>query len=142
MKSKQLLKELSPLLVWLLLLSVPFLTIFFYNHPKELNIQCQDGDTFAINDTWYRLAYIDTPEKGYPGYKAASKFTCDYLQANKDNLSMESLGKEKYGRELVIIGNNEEQTILNMLLISNCLAEPFYGKSTSRVVDLYNNNCK
>lgn len=142
MKPKQIFKELSPLLVWLLLLSIPFLTIFFYNQPKEFNIQCQDGDTFAINSVYYRLAYIDTPEKGYPGHKAASVFTCDYLNNNADELAIWKLGKEKYGRELAIIGNNREQTILNSLLISKCLAEPFYGKSTSVIVDLYNDNCK
>lgn len=116
-----------------------FLTIYSYSGNSQA-IKCVDGDTFAIGKTYYRLAYIDTPEKGEPGYKASSKFTCDYLNKN-DEIVMRKLGKDKYNRELVVIDNDTEQDTLNNILISKCLAEPFYGKTTQNVLDLYN-KCK
>lgn len=104
------------------------------NNDNKPVINCIDGDTFAINNVYYRLSYIDTPEKGEYNYVEASRFTCDYLH-NHSFVGIEH-GKDKYGRTLIDIKG------LNTALISNCLATPFYGKTTDNILNIYNNNCK
>ena len=100
-----------------------------------MSIQCIDGDTFAINGTYFRLSNIDTPERGEVGYKEASDYTCKYIKDSR-NSNYKVNGKDKYGRTLVTYGQ------LNHNLIKLCLAEPFYGKTTSQVLRLYRDNCK
>jgi endonuclease YncB( thermonuclease family) len=96
---------------------------------------CVDGDTFALDGTYYRLAHIDTPERGFRGYQEASDFTCDYLKNNE--LTIRTKGKDIYGRKLAIVSNNEYYLTLNELLVKDCYAIPFYGKSTEKIEDLY-----
>lgn len=104
---------------------------------------CIDGDTFSINDRYYRLAYIDTPEKGEPKYKEASEFTCNYIKYSGEKVLLSADGLDIYHRILVIVSKPYYGTeTLNEELIKNCLAEPFYGKTTDDILNLYNKNCK
>lgn len=109
------------------------------NYSTSKNIQCIDGDTFAIGKTYYRLAYIDTAEKGSPTYVTSSEFTCNYLHHNKIDLTI--VGNDTYDRELVVV-NIDKMYSLNDLLIKECLAEPFWTITTDKILSLYNDNCK
>jgi len=97
-------------------------------------INCVDGDTFSIGKIYYRLAYVDTAEKGEPTYVASSKFTCDYLHHNK--IKLKELGLDKYGRTLVEV-NPQKVFTLNELLIRECLAKPFWNKTTGDIIAYY-----
>lgn len=101
-------------------------------------VKCVDGDTFSVGKTWYRLSYIDTPEKDQPGYAEASSYTCDYLKHNK--LKLRTHGKDIYGRTLVEV-NPQFFYTLNEILVRECLAKPFYEKTNKTVLDLYT-KCK
>ena len=132
----------------MLIIFVLFFLVFpFWLPANASSIKCVDGDTFAIGKTYYRLAYIDTPEKGQSNYKQASKFTCDWLKNNQ--FIIEKLGKDKYGRTLVSLWKLQRSytdatpgVTLNELLIGKCLAEPFYGKTDKYILNLYKTNCK
>lgn len=123
-------------LLWMFGLFI-ILYCFHYSFTNQ-EIKCVDGDTFKYGNVWYRLAYIDTAERGEPTYVASSKFTCDYLRHN--DFKLKTHGKDIYGRTLVEV-NPQLEYSLNELLIKECLAIPFYGKSSDRVLRLYN-NCK
>lgn len=110
--------------------------LLFSNQPKFLT--CVDGDTFKWGDTWYRLSFMDTAEKGEPTYVASSKYTCDYLRHN--DFTLKTHGKDIYGRTLVEVNPQHEYT-LNELLVRECLAEPFYGKTNQTILDLFK-ECK
>ena len=116
------------------LLIVGFIILLASQPAHGMSIQCVDGDTFAINGTYFRLSNVDTPEKGEKGYKEASDYTCKYLKKNKYKIT--TYGFDKYHRTLADVGD------LNINLINLCLAEPFYGKTTPQVLRLYRNNCK
>ena len=135
------------IVISLLALTIIF-TGFKVAHANNNNtLKCVDGDTFAIGQTYYRLSYMDTPEKGQHNYKKSSNFTCDWLSNNKFILELHGL--DKYGRTLVVVWKLQRSytdatpgVSLNEILIKKCLAEPFYGKTTKETMDLYYNNCK
>lgn len=105
-------------------------------------VKCIDGDTFSMGKTWYRLSYIDTPEKGQPGYAEASSYTCDYLKTleSVNKLKLKTHGKDIYGRTLVEV-NPQFFYSLNEILVGECLAKPFYKKTNKTILDLYT-KCK
>ena len=105
---------------------------------KEV-LTCIDGDTFQQGETYYRLSFMDTPEKGETNYTKASEYTCNFLNNNKINL--DEKGLDKYGRTLVEVTDSKGFS-LNYLLVENCLAEPFYGKTTEEILNIHNLNCK
>ena len=131
---------------WLIAVLVCLFYIFLFaipyaqsNNNNKPVIKCVDGDTFSINSTYYRLSYIDTPERGEPLYEEASKYSCYFLKNR--NVKLKEHGLDKYNRTLVeVIDINGFS--LNRLLVEDCLATPFYGKTTSEIVNLYNTNCK
>jgi endonuclease YncB( thermonuclease family) len=131
---------------WLIIVGVCLFYIFLYststaqsNSNYKPVINCIDGDTFSINSNYYRLSYIDTPERSEPLYKEASKYSCYFLKNR--NVKLKEHGLDKYNRTLVeVIDINGFS--LNRLLVDGCLATPFYGKSTKEIVNLYNINCK
>lgn len=103
-------------------------------------VNCIDGDTFSIGQDYYRLAYMDTPEKNELNYKKASYFACNYLKNN--NLIIKNVGgKDIYGRKLVVVRTDNDFLSLNELLVKNCLAEPYYLDTTDTIKNLFN-NCK
>lgn len=101
-------------------------------------IKCIDGDSFRIYQTEYRLAYVDTPEYYEPTSVASSKFTCNWLKSN--DIVLNEKGKDLYNRILVEVVDGQGLS-LNEQLVSNCLAEPFYGKTKQVILDLYK-SCK
>ena len=119
------------------MLLVAIITISYHSYKdKPQVLRCIDGDTFAINRTVYRLAYIDTPEEGEEGYEEASEFTCLYLKVG--NLEMKEIGKDIYKRKLVEVNNGLSNISLNEDLILINLAVPFYGRTTDRILIMYN----
>lgn len=130
-----------------LILCVIMLIIGLYwlslSMPKGL--QCIDGDTFSIGNKYYRLAYVDTAEKGEPTYVASSEFTCDYVKDK--TITMEEKGQDIYGRTIVVVSKAERQFSyskkmnLNELLVSKCLAEPFWNNTTEEIIKIYG-KCK
>jgi len=120
------------------------LSLFFGLVTNASDIKCVDGDTFAVDKKYYRLSYIDTPEKNEAGYREASNFTCNYLKNNI--LLLEEKGLDKYGRMLVVVWKIQHHYTdanpgenLNELLIKNKMAIPFYGKTTKNILYLYDN---
>lgn len=61
-----------------------------------------DGDTFHYNGKKYRLAYIDAPEISQPIVGQMAK---QYLEKNISLKGMRVIGKDKYGRFIVVLGN-------------------------------------
>lgn len=116
-----------------------------FSIKETRGLKCIDGDTFAIGNKYYRLSYIDTAEKDMPTYVASSEFTCNYLKDK--TIVMEEHGKDIYGRTLVVVFKAERQFSysikmnLNELLVSKCLAIPFYGNTTEEIIELYS-KCK
>lgn len=97
------------------------------------DVHCIDGDTFKRGFTYYRLAYIDTPEKTDDGYQQASLFTCKFIKQSRVKIKV--IGRDVYNRRLVIVSRDDVS--LNNLLIGGCFAEPFYGKTTDEIINLY-----
>lgn len=115
--------------------------LLIFNKKDEL--KCVDGDTFVINNRYYRLSNIDTPEKGESKYKEASEFTCNYIKYGNEDVHLDANGLDIYHRILVDVSKPYYGTeTLNEKLIADCLAEPFYGKTTDKIIKLYNKNCK
>jgi endonuclease YncB( thermonuclease family) len=128
----------------LIVFALIFLVLPFFVNAST--IKCVDGDTFSIGKKFYRLSYIDTPEKNQANYKQASKFTCNWLKTNE--VILEHQGKDKYGRTLVVVWKAQRSYTdatpgenINELLVKNCLAKPFYGKTNKTILSLYN-KCK
>jgi len=126
------------LIIGTFFLIIGFVMLCSYFKDNIGHIKCIDGDTFAIGQTYYRLAYIDTGEIDEPTYVASSKYTCEYLMHN--DFKLKKLGKDNYDRTLVIVNPNNLYT-LNDLLVKDCLADPFWGKTTDSIMKFYN-NCK
>lgn len=89
-----------------------------------------DGDTVDLDidlgfsmrvHERFRLARINTPEKGQPGWAEATAATAARLAAGK--ITVELKGRDKYGRwlaELYVDGRN-----LNDSLLADKLAKPY-----------------
>lgn len=105
-----------------------------------------DGDTVDLEvDLWFRfyarmrfrLNGIDTPERGKPGYKEATKFNEEHapvdsfilIQSMKPSKS-DRYGADKYGRYLIDI-QLPDGRILNDLLVEVSLAVPYDGGTKS-----------
>lgn len=106
--------------------------------PNQTEIRCIDGDTFAIGNTKYRLAFIDTPELGQANYNEASDYTCHWLNSNIFHIN--KTGKDKYGRVIAYL--SAPSSDLHGELIALCLAEPFWTNTSTYYKDLYNNSCR
>jgi len=61
-----------------------------------------DGDTFYYNGSYYRMAYIDAPEKDQP---IVGKLSKEYLKKLIDISDMDIIGTDKYGRYIVVLGD-------------------------------------
>jgi len=70
-----------------------------------------DGDTFKGDDgKYYRLANVNTPEKGKKGYVKATKELDKLLSDN--TLVVKTVGKS-YGRDVVELRKSGEKTTIN-----------------------------
>jgi micrococcal nuclease len=109
-----------------------------YTYEAKI-IKVVDGDTVdaelqlgfdVMVRTRFRLYGIDTAEKTSSNIEtknlaiAATEFTKQYIGKS---ITIESLGKDKYGRWLAKI--HTADGILNEQLINNNLAKPYFGDS-------------
>lgn len=77
-----------------------------------------DGDTLDINGIRIRLALVDTPERGQPGYKAAKDFVSSLCLGKKGELNVDDGRRrgDRYGREIGIVycnGVNLNEKLMN-----------------------------
>jgi micrococcal nuclease len=64
-----------------------------------------DGDTLDINGTRIRLALVDTPERGKPGFYEAKKFVESLCLGKKGELDVDNGQRrgDRYGREIGVV---------------------------------------
>jgi len=64
-----------------------------------------DGDTLDINGIRIRLALVDTPERGQPGYDRAKDFVESLCVGKKGELDVDSGQRrgDRYGREVGVV---------------------------------------
>ena len=64
-----------------------------------------DGDTLDINGTRIRLALVDTPERGQPGFDQAKEFVESMCLGKKGELDVDSGQRrgDRYGREVGVV---------------------------------------
>ena len=64
-----------------------------------------DGDTLDINGTRIRLALVDTPERGQPGFYEAKKFVESLCLGKNGQLDVDDGQRrgDRYGRELGVV---------------------------------------
>ena len=64
-----------------------------------------DGDTLDINGTRIRLALVDTPERGQPGFDQAKEFVESICLGKKGELDVDSGQRrgDRYGREVGVV---------------------------------------
>jgi micrococcal nuclease len=77
-----------------------------------------DGDTLDINGTRIRLALVDTPESGRPGFDEAKKFVESLCLGKKGELDVDNGQRrgDRYGREIGVVycdGLNANEKIMN-----------------------------
>ena len=87
-----------------------------------------DGDTIDIDNTRIRLALVNTPEQGKPGYQEATEFVkieCSVgTKALVDEDDLQTQGS--YGRMIgLVYCGNDNQVLLNQLLLEEGYAKIF-----------------
>jgi micrococcal nuclease len=80
-----------------------------------------DGDTLDINGTRIRLALVDTPERGQPGFYEAKKFVESLCLGKKGELDVDNGQRrgDRYGREIGVVycdGLNANEKLMNSKL--------------------------
>lgn len=72
---------------------------------KGIVTKVVDGDTLDINGTRIRLAIVDTPERGQPGYDKAKNFVESLCLGKKGQLDVDSGQRrgDRYGREVGVV---------------------------------------
>jgi len=80
-----------------------------------------DGDTLDINGIRIRLALVNTPEEGQPGFDSAKKFVEDLCLFKNGEVDMDDGQRQgSFGREIGVVYC--ERTNLNQALMNNSLA--------------------
>ena len=92
--------------------------------PRQIQIdRVLDGDSLWLmvdgKQLRTRLARIDAPEKDQPFGREATDELVKLATAGR--LKIEKLGRDRYGRELIFLFNEDGQN-LNLLLVSNGFA--------------------
>lgn len=104
--------------------------LYFYN---AIVLRWIDGDTVDLSvdlgfNVWikerFRLAGIDTPERGKPGYMEATEFV-KQLASSGTRVVVESNLKDKYGRYLATIYIGD--TTINQELLTSKYAKAYFG---------------
>lgn len=109
-----------------------------FEHGKIVRVI--DGDTAEIEidlgfsvkfKAIFRLAHIDTPERGKPGWREAT----DYLRRFIDlPVVVHSKKMDKYGRYLAIINVEGQTETVNQQLINLGLAKAYFGDGKNSAV--------
>jgi endonuclease YncB( thermonuclease family) len=76
-----------------------------------------DGDTLDINGTRIRLALVDTPERGQPGFDRAKEFVESICLGKKGELDVDSGQRrgDRYEREVGVVYCNGVNTNENLM---------------------------
>jgi endonuclease YncB( thermonuclease family) len=76
-----------------------------------------DGDTLDINGTRIRLALVDTPERGQPGFDRAKEFVESICLGKKGELDVDSGQRrgDRYEREVGVVYCNSVNTNENLM---------------------------
>lgn len=102
---------------------------------KNKVVRWIDGDTVVLNvdlgfKVWseqtFRLARINTPERGQPGYAEACARVNELVPAGSE-IQIDCTGLDKYGRwiaEVYIPGPSSPPTV-NQMLLNQGLAVPY-----------------
>ena len=131
---------------FLLMLLIATISIYLFNQRVNGTfLTCIDGDTFALQSSgsrgYYRLAFIDTPERKEKGYKEASKFTCNKLKEILDTdkeIIFDYIALDIYSR--LVVDVIYDDTTLSKELIKEGLAIPFYLNTNDEILKLYEEN--
>jgi micrococcal nuclease len=72
---------------------------------KGIVTKVVDGDTLDINGTRIRLALVDTPERGQPGFDQAKEFVESVCLGKTGELDVDSGQRrgDRYGREVGVV---------------------------------------
>jgi micrococcal nuclease len=72
---------------------------------KGIVTKVVDGDTLDINGTRIRLALVDTPERGQPGFDQAKEFVESTCLGKTGELDVDSGQRrgDRYGREVGVV---------------------------------------
>lgn len=81
-----------------------------------VDIDCDLGFSIKIN-VRFRLARINTPERGEDGFKEATNRMNELLDGK--NLRIESKGKDKYGRWIAEIYTETGVNVSDVMLLEN-----------------------
>ena len=102
---------------------------------KNKVVRWVDGDTVILNvdlgfKVWseqkFRLARVNTPEVGQPGYREAVAYVNEAIPAGSE-IVVDCLGLDKYGRWIaeVYLPGTFDSVNLNDSLVSKGLAVPY-----------------
>lgn len=86
-----------------------------------------DGDTVHLGlvmDVGVRLWGIDTPERGQPGFKEATK-RLKSLLSKSQYIRVEWRGRGKYGRQLGVLYPDEDGPSANQILVNEGYAKEY-----------------
>jgi len=73
-----------------------------------------------------RLAEIDTPERGEPGYAEATEFVKQWVQ-DSPKIVAHVFKLDKYGRYIIKLLRSESGEVLNSVLLCKGLATDYKG---------------
>ena len=115
------------------------------NENKSIDIELKgivtkvvDGDTLDINGTRIRLALVDTPERGQPGFYQAKEFVESICLGKTGELDVDSGQRrgDRYGREVGVVYcngiNTNEQLMtgkLARILVEFCDISEFSNEN-------------
>jgi micrococcal nuclease len=122
---------------------IPVLTYVSKNQSNEIELKgivtkVVDGDTLDINRIRIRLALVDTPEIGQPGYDRAKHFVQSLCLGKNGELDIDNGQRrgDRYGREVGVVycdGVNVNDKLManNMarILVEFCDITEFYNEN-------------
>lgn len=94
------------------------------------DLEVLDGDTFIMDGTTYRLAFLDCPEMAQPFGPQAKEFTEQFLE-NEENIEIIELDIDIYGRTIAIIVSSSG--VLNEILIREGFAWVYFSSDANLI---------
>jgi len=78
------------------------------NQKYTRNVKFKDGDSGTYSDgTEFRLANVRAPEMNQHGGSKAKRVSSGMIGRSKGHVSIEEVGRDKYGRVLVNMRNKD-----------------------------------
>lgn len=127
----------------LLLLLVPVLSLSQTLSGKVVAIK--DGDTVVVldslnNQTTFRLAEVDCPEKNQPFGTKAKQFTSDQIYFK--TIKYVVTDTDKYGRSIAMIYYDTDNKYLSAEIIKAGMGWHYKKYSTSKELAIFQENAK